>query len=780
MSHTPRSEEAGPAGSGTGGEPAAEPIVSQWQTRPVADFLRGLRVLELGDGVAGAAAGAVLGSLGADVTVVESAEAAIHALEPRLDADADGADSLLALVLRAGKRTAVTVPPSVEGFDVVIADRTDPSTAAEALDAYLRRVAEWNRRVWVTISPFGLSGPRRHWLATDFTAAASGGLLSSVHNPSTGAPVRMAGSQAWLSVGHVAALAACHGLDEARRAREPVHVDVSAQEVVVSTGPVLRVAQELMSARSPGGAARFGAPAGLYRCKDGFIHIMAMEDHQWRALVRDLGTPGWAAEYAEPLDRIERATEINAHLEEALAGLGKVAAEERFQRAGVPATAMYSPAELLSVPQYPARGSLATVRMADRQARAVRSPYLVNATGGGATRTRPGLTGLAVAEVGHVLAVPLATSLLGAMGAAVTKLEDPERLDMYRRRGPYIDGVVGIDHSAYFAFMNHSKQSRVLDLEDPSAVAAALEEADVVIENLGPRRSRNLGIDCATVAASRPGVLAVSSSGFGHRGPWAHYRAYAYNLHTSCGLAHLTRDGDGRPNQIDVAWADLISGFALATVVAAWAVGPGSPAGAAVDFSMAELAVGRFAEFLSAAALGLAAPDGQEAGASEHYRQAPFAPQGAYAGRDGRLLALSVRSETEWRSLCRVLGEPESLGRRAFSTSAGRRAHHDDLDAALEALIAGREIAGLAAALQDVGVPASPVVGGEDLIEDPQLVERGYFGEIDHPVWGRRHIIGVPWHFVGHSRLPLGAPPPLGNASGAEGTDRPGAPEGRA
>ena len=48
-----------------------------------------------------------------------------------------------------------------------------------------------------------------------------------------------------------------------------------------------------------------------------------------------------------------------------------------------------------------------------------------------------------------MLAVPLAGALLGALGAQVTKLEDVRRIDMYRRRGPFIDREPGINRAAY-------------------------------------------------------------------------------------------------------------------------------------------------------------------------------------------------------------------------------------------------------------------------------------------------------------------------------------------
>ena len=146
-------------------------------------------------------------------------------------------------------------------------------------------------------------------------------------------------------------------------------------------------------------------------------------------------------------------------------------------------------------------------------------------------------------------------------GASVTKVEDPDRLDIYRRRGPYIDGVAGPDYSAYFAAMNHSKKSMVIPMSrDAEPLARLVAESDVVLENFGQRRARRLGVDAATLLRNRPDMLAVSSSGFGYEGPWSAYRAYAYNLHTAGGLAYLTRGSDGRAADLDLPWADLISG----------------------------------------------------------------------------------------------------------------------------------------------------------------------------------------------------------------------------
>lgn len=615
----------------------------------------------------------------------------------------------------------------------------------------------------MTISPYGLTGPKRNWSATELTVAAAGGLLAAVRDPRTGAPIKLAGSQALLSTGHVAALAACHGLERLRLEGSPVHVDVSGQETVVSTGPVLRVAHLLLNCAGDAGARRYGAPSGFFRCRDGIVRITAMEDHQWTALVTALGTPEWALSYTSGADRIEHAEDIERHLSETVAGWDKADCELRLQRFGVPATAMYGPAELVAADQFRARKAVRTVEAEGTAVQAIRSPYRVY-HGGRADAAAPRrITGLRVAEVGHVLAVPLAGALLGAMGAEVTKLEEPDRLDMYRRRGPYIDGVPGVDRSAYFAMMNHSKRSMALDMgTDPEALDAALGEADVVMENLGPSRARRLGLDAVSVAGRRPGMLAVSSSGYGHTGPWSAFRAYAYNLQTSCGLAYLTRNAQGEPAEVDVAWADLISGVALATVVAAWAVGTAGDHGAAVDFSMAELVCQRFNEYLAAASAGLPGAQPEDG----RNRQAPFAPHGVYPSRAAdEWVALAVDSDGEWEALCSTLGNPAALGGTWWAGAEGRREDQDPLEAELRRLLAGWDAGQLTQRLQEAGVAASKVMRPADLVADEHLAVRGFFAEVQHPQWGRRQIIGLPWRFVGAGPIPLTASPELGDTA---------------
>jgi crotonobetainyl-CoA:carnitine CoA-transferase CaiB-like acyl-CoA transferase len=612
-----------------------------------------------------------------------------------------------------------------------------------------------NRGAWVTISAFGLTGERAGDAGTELTVAAASGMLSAVRDDDTGLPLKLAGQQSLLNTGQAGALAACHALDLVRT-DGPVHLDLSAVEATLATGPVLEVGGLLLNTGSIGGAKRYGAPADFYECTDGLIRISAMEEHQWRGVVAAMGSPVWTERFSTVESRIEAAEQIDEHVAAWTATFEKQDAETLLQSHGVPATAVYSPAEILASPQLAHRDAFEQVPVGGgREAQVVGVPFRVVEGGndGAGDRRRPrSLRGLRMLEASRVLAVPLAGSILGALGAEVTKLEDLPRLDMYRRRGPYIDGEPGMERSAYFALMNHSKQSVAFDVDARrDRLDALLASADVVVENLGPKRARALGLAASVALAEHPDVLAVSSSGFGSDGPHAAYRAYAYNLQASCALGYLTCNDDGRSAEIDIAWADLIAAYALATIIAAWAVGPGGNAGAGLDFAMADLVVSHFNEFVAAASLD---PDLPVDRAND---QSPYAPNGVYPTLDGWLV-LSVIDDDQYERLLAVLsGDPAGDP----VPKALRFDERRSLDPRIAQTTRTRVADEVASELRAAGVLAEKVMTPADLLESAQLASRGFLTPVEHDEWGRRGLVGIPWRRYGGAPIALRPPPRL-------------------
>ncbi len=732
------------------------------------DFLSGLRVLELGDGVAGASATGILAALGAEVTAVVDSTSPHRRGSPRIDG-ADSGSALLGLCLDRAKTLIPVDDADVSGllaqpFDVVVADRvggfTGPLGFLRSIEEYLALVDGHNRGAWVTISAFGLSGPRARDVGTELSVAAASGMLATVRDDATGQPLKLGGQQSLLNTGQAGALAVCHAIDLAADGT-PVHLDLSAVESTLATGPFLEVGALLLATGGAIGAKRYGAPASFYRCADGLIRISAMEDHQWRGVVAAMGSPPWAERYAGMAARIEDPDGVDSNVEEWTRTRTKREAEQELQAKGVPATAVYSPAEILDSPQLAYRRAFEALSVGGgREATVVGLPFRVvnsDKTEEQNPRRRRSLRGLKILEASRVLAVPLSGAILGALGAEVHKLEDLPRLDMYRRRAPFVNGEEGPEHGAYFALVNHSKASEAFDVDnDRERLEKLISAADVVIENLGPKRATELGMAATVAPTNHPGLLAVSSSGFGQDGPHAKYRAYAYNLQASGALGHLTRNESGESAEIDIAWADLISGYALATIIAAWAVGPSGNVGAGVDFSMTDLVVSHFNEYLAAASLGH-----DDDSADRANELAPFAPHGIYPTHDG-WIAICVKDDSEFARLIKVLAGTEFDP--AFTRADDRRKQRHELDAHLGSVTLPHRSSELAARLREEGVVAEAVVSPKTLTEDAQLASREFFEPVDHREWGTRRLVGIPWRRFGQLPPPLGPPPLLGQS----------------
>ena len=92
------------------------------------------------------------------------------------------------------------------------------------------------------------------------------------------------------------------------------------------------------------------------------------------------------------------------------------------------------------------------------------------------------LDGLRVVDLSHFVAGPMASMILGDLGADIIKIEPPGRGDDFRSTR-----LTGKDlHGAPFLWVNRNKRSVVLDLSLPEGLAVALEliaGADVVLEN---------------------------------------------------------------------------------------------------------------------------------------------------------------------------------------------------------------------------------------------------------------------------------------------------------
>lgn len=195
------------------------------------------RVVDLSD-ERGIFCGFVLAELGADVVSVEPPGGSRSRLQGPFAGGAPGTErSLFWWAYARGRRSVVLDPESeadrdallrlVDAADVMVESRTPGEM--ERLGLCYEALARRNPGlVYVSLTPFGQSGPKARWAASDLTVFAASGALWLMGDADR-APVRISAPQAFLHAGAEAAAAALVALHERRRSGRGQHVDVSAQ-----------------------------------------------------------------------------------------------------------------------------------------------------------------------------------------------------------------------------------------------------------------------------------------------------------------------------------------------------------------------------------------------------------------------------------------------------------------------------------------------------------------------------------------------------------------------
>lgn len=177
------------------------------------------------------------------------------------------------------------------------------------------------------------------------------------------------------------------------------------------------------------------------------------------------------------------------------------------------------------------------------------------------------LAGVRVIDLTSAVLGPVATQILGDMGAEVVKVEPPQG-DTMRQIGP----TRGSDMAVMFLNINRNKRSVVLDLKRAQARRALLRlinGADVLVHNMRVGAAERLGLSYAALASRNPRLIHASATGFRKDGRHRDRPAFDDVIQGMSGLAALNamRDG-GEPRYVPSAVVDKFCGHVLASAVA--------------------------------------------------------------------------------------------------------------------------------------------------------------------------------------------------------------------
>ena len=340
---------------------------------------------------------------------------------------------------------------------------------------------------------------------------------------------------------------------------------------------------------------------------------------------------------------------------------------------------------------------------------------------------RAALGGLRIVDFTWVLAGPYATRILADFGAEVIKVQSRATMEGEESN---LEG--------YFTTWNRNKRGITLDLSRPPAmdiVRRLVRISDVVIENFSPRVMHNWGLDYDTLSEGTPGLIMVSMSAMGQTGPWRDRVAFGATIQASCGLTHLTTFPNHPPIGLSYSYADHVAGLmATLAILEALEYRANTGQGQYIDLSQMEATCALLGVPLLDYTVNqnIAAPVGN----GPVYQAA--APHNVYRCRgDDRWCALCVFNEEEWKGLCRAMGNPAWARGQKFNSLPNRRENAKELDKRIEKWTKQHTAEEVMEKLQQAGVAAGVVQDAADLRRDPQLADRGFYAETEHPVLGK-------------------------------------------
>jgi crotonobetainyl-CoA:carnitine CoA-transferase CaiB-like acyl-CoA transferase len=365
------------------------------------------------------------------------------------------------------------------------------------------------------------------------------------------------------------------------------------------------------------------------------------------------------------------------------------------------------------------------------------------------------LSGLRVLDLSRVLAGPLATQILGDLGAAVTKIERPGDGDDTRRWGPPFVG----EDAAYYLSLNRNKRSVTVDLKTPEGIDAIRRLAagsDVLIENFRPGLLAKLGLALGDLRDGTPGLVTCSLTAFNEDVPLAARRpGYDIMAQALSGLMSVTGHPGGEPVKAGVAVLDVITGLQAAIgILAALHERERTGLGRHVSVSLFDAGVAAMVNQAANHLIGGVVPGPM---GTAHPNICPYQ---AFQASD-RPFILAAGNDRLFRRTCEVVGHAEWADDPRFATNEERVRHRDELVPLLGESFGSRTAAAWIDALEAASVPCAPIRAMDEVFTSPEgapLVE-----SVADPGRGTTlRLVRNPIRFDGRALDTREAPPLLG------------------
>ncbi|HEY3716114.1 MAG TPA: CoA transferase [Jatrophihabitantaceae bacterium] len=347
----------------------------------------------------------------------------------------------------------------------------------------------------------------------------------------------------------------------------------------------------------------------------------------------------------------------------------------------------------------------------------------------------PALAGVKIVEFAHVIAGPLAGTLMADLGADVVHVEDPRHGDPGRDQGPQKDGI-----HLWWKVSGRNKRSVTLDLrtEEGQEIAHQLVRwADVVITNFRVDTLHKWQLDWAAVHQVNPRAVMLQITGNGATASNYNDPGFGKVGEARSGVVHVTGFPDGPPVHTGFSHADTTTALMGAFAVAAALVRRNDP-----DFDGEWIDIALFETLFRLIEWQVIFYDQfgvSPARAGNQLAVAPGAVVNTYATSDDVWITVTSATLRSVRNIAELLGEPLS----DYQTAAQQFERRDRLDVLLSAWIRERTATDCLQAMAALEVVASRIYSAEDIVNDRTYAERGDIISIADEDFGSVRMQGV-------------------------------------
>jgi crotonobetainyl-CoA:carnitine CoA-transferase CaiB-like acyl-CoA transferase len=360
------------------------------------------------------------------------------------------------------------------------------------------------------------------------------------------------------------------------------------------------------------------------------------------------------------------------------------------------------------------------------------------------------LDDIRVLDLSEAVAGPYCTKLLAGLGAEVIKVERPGRGDIARRLGPFTQEVSDAEQSALFLYLNTSKKSITLNVQNTTGASILrhlAQNCDILVESFSPGHLAQFGLSYADLEPLNPSLIYTSVTPFGQSGPYRDYKGSELITQAVGAVMHTVGLPDREPLKIGGYAALYTAGMsAFSATLLALHVRDTKGYGQHVDVSgMETMTVAQI-----------------HASIQHQFGRTPARRNSTLVqAQDGWVhpgLERGVGEDT-WARVCELIGQPALAEDARFHSRETRREHQQALMAIIGAWAATQPKEDIYHALQALRSVAGYVATVEDLFASRQFVAREFFQAIDHPRAGEARYPGAPFTIQDttwrHTRAPF-------------------------